>query len=35
MPTGEQLGEFEQPVILALLQLGEDAHGMVHGEPTQ
>jgi hypothetical protein len=35
MPTGEHLGEFEQPVILALLRLRKDAHGMVHGESTQ
>ena len=35
MPTGEHLGEFEQLVSLALLQLRKDTHGMVHGEPAQ
>ena len=35
MPTGEQLGEFDQLVTLALFQLGEDTHGMGHGESTR
>ena len=28
MPKGDYLGEFEQLVILALLQLGDEAYGM-------